>query len=136
MRNMSFQLTVRQFRARTKTVTRRFGWWGLQPGDVVMGCEKCQGIKKGEQIKKLGPIRIVNTRVELLQEITPQDVILEGFPGMTPAQFVEMFCRHMDHEPGRVVNRIEFAHLCLECDGAALPGGGYYCAACLDAAIE
>ena len=34
-RNMSFSMTTGPFRARTKTVTRRFGWWFLKPGDVV-----------------------------------------------------------------------------------------------------
>ena len=46
-RNMSFALTTEQFKARTKTVTRRFGWWFLKPGDVVRGVEKAMGLKPG-----------------------------------------------------------------------------------------
>ena len=42
-------LTKEQILARTKTVTRRLGWWFLKPGDVVWACEKCMGLKKGEK---------------------------------------------------------------------------------------
>jgi len=40
MRNMSFSMTTPQFKTRTKTVTRRLGWWFIQPGDLVYGVEK------------------------------------------------------------------------------------------------
>jgi len=53
-RNMSFAMTTEQFIARTKTVTRRFGWWFLREGDIVCGVEKAMGLKRGEQIKRLG----------------------------------------------------------------------------------
>ena len=56
-RNMSFALTTEQFLNRTKTVTRRKGWRFLKPGDVVMGCKKCMGLKPGEQLERLGLIR-------------------------------------------------------------------------------
>ena len=45
MRNISFMLTTQQFRNRTKTVTRRMGWWNLKPGDILMGVEKRQDSK-------------------------------------------------------------------------------------------
>lgn len=35
MRNMSFALTTKQIINRTKTITRRFGWWFLRPGDKI-----------------------------------------------------------------------------------------------------
>ena len=63
-RNISFALTTDQFRARTKTVTRRLGWETLKAGDILMGCERCQGLKKGEKIKQLGPIRVVGVSRE------------------------------------------------------------------------
>ena len=66
-RHMSFSMTTAQFRARTKTVTRRFGWWFLKPGDLVMGVEKSQGLKKGEKVVRLGLIRIVSVRTEPLK---------------------------------------------------------------------
>ena len=41
---MSFSLTTPQFRAQTKTVTRRKGWVFLNPGDHVLGIEKGMGL--------------------------------------------------------------------------------------------
>ena len=110
-RNMSFALTTEQFKARTKTVTRRFGWWFLKPGDVVRGVEKSMGLKPGEKIKPLGEIRIVSTRPEPLVAITREDVVLEGFPDWTPEQFVAMLVDHYGVAPNAHVNRIEFEYI-------------------------
>lgn len=110
-RNMSFALTTEQFKARTKTVTRRFGWWFLKPGDVVRGVEKAMGLKPGEKIKPLGMIRIVATRQEPLNAITMDDVTREGFPGWTPEQFVKMLQEHYDCEPDATVNRIQYEYV-------------------------
>lgn len=79
---MSFSLTTAQFKTRTKTVTRRLGWSFLKPGDLVMGCEKCMGLKKGEKVRRLGVIQITGVRRELLCHIHQTDVVKEGFPGM------------------------------------------------------
>lgn len=110
-RNISFMLTQEQFKNQTKTVTRRLGWEFLKPSDILNGCEKCQGLKKGEKINKLGQIRIVSTRLEFLNEITQDDCAKEGFSGLTPAEFVAMFCRHMKCKPKSIVNRIEFEYI-------------------------
>lgn len=110
-RNMSFMLTTQQVRDRTKTVTRRLGWWFLKPGDIVMACEKCRGLKRGEHVKRIAPIRIVNSRPSILRDIRPADVRREGFPEMTPYLFVAMFCREMGCTPGQTVNRIEFEYV-------------------------
>ncbi len=110
-RNMSFAMTIDQFRNRSKKVTRRFGWWFLKPGDVVQGVERAMGLKKGEKINRLGLIEIVSTRAEPLNTITPQDVVLEGFPGWTPEDFVQMLTAHYKIAPDVVVNRIEFRYL-------------------------
>jgi hypothetical protein len=111
MRHMSFALTTPQFIARTKTVTRRLGWESLMPGDVVMGVEKGQGLKKGEKVRRLGAIRIKDVRGEQLDAITQDDVIKEGFPEMTPNEFVDMFCRANRVWPRIVVTRIEFEYV-------------------------
>lgn len=111
MRNMSFALTERQVRDGTKTVTRRLGWWFLRPGDVVMACVKCQGLRKGEKVERIRPIRIVSTRPEELWDITPEEVVREGFPDFTVKDFLEMFCRanpRLTYDP---VNRIEFEYV-------------------------
>ena len=110
-RNMSFALTTPQFRDRTKTVTRRLGWGFLKTGDVVMGVEKGQGLKKGEKVKRLGLIRIVLVGHEVLRRIPPWDVPLEGFPDMLAADFITMFCEDHQCRADAEVNRIEFVYL-------------------------
>lgn len=111
--NISFFLTTRQFRAREKTVTRRLGWRDLQPGTVLMGVYKGQGLRKGEKVEKLGPIRVVDICRERLDNIVnrPSDCAKEGFPELTPWQFVEMFCREMGCTPRTIITRIEFEYL-------------------------
>lgn len=113
MRNMSFSLTTQQYEARTKTVTRRVGWGFLKPGDVVMGIVKGMGLKKGEKVQKLHPFRVKSNTPEPLSAIRdyPNDCELEGFPEMTPDEFVEMFTKHNRVTEDRVISRIEFEHL-------------------------
>ena len=111
MRNMSFMLTTQQIKDESKDLTRRLGWWSLKPGDIVMACVKCQGLKKGEKIQKIKPIRIVSTRAENLNRITPKDVKREGFPSFTVPDFIMMFCREMKCKHWDMVNRIEFEYV-------------------------
>lgn len=116
MRHISFALTTEQFRARTKTVTRRLGWMNLKSGAYLMAVEKAQGLKKGEKVTKLGPIHVIHVRREKLCELTDSpyygalEVLAEGFPGMTPADFVAMFCRHNKCTPETYVTRILFVY--------------------------
>jgi hypothetical protein len=121
MRLMSFRLTVEQMRARTKTVTRRFGWWGLKAGDLVQPVLKAQGIPKGGHVEKIGePIRVLSTRVERLDAIAADECRREGFPELTPAEFVVMLCVHTGCCSADLVNRIEFEF--TACDGCPLKG--------------
>jgi hypothetical protein len=55
--NMSFSLTTQQARDKTKDVTRRLGWWFLEPGDIVQQVEKARGLKKGGNDQADPPIR-------------------------------------------------------------------------------
>jgi hypothetical protein len=110
-RNMSFSLTTEQIRNRTKTVTRRRGWKFLKPGDLLNACVKCMGLKPGEQVEKLAVVRVVMVTQEELQVCTDSDAAREGFPKMTGAEFVEMFCRHMGGKPSQIVRRIEFEYV-------------------------
>lgn len=118
MRNMSFLLTTAQIIARTKWVTRRLGWGFLVPGEVVQGCEKCQGLGKGGKLNKLTKITVISTRWEPLDrmitepEYGGQEVTAEGFPEMSPAEFVEFFCKsHRGCRPTTHVNRIHFGYV-------------------------
>lgn len=111
-RNMSFMLTTQQVLAQTKDVTRRVGWWNLKPGDHLNAVEKGMGLKRGQKVVKLCRIEVVSIRHEQLDAITPADVVREGFPEMTPLQFIEMFCEtHQGCTPATIVNRIEYKYL-------------------------
>lgn len=117
-RNISFSLTKEQFRNRTKTVSRRLGWWNLKPGEILRGVEKAQGLKKGEHIVPMGLIRVIDTRREPLMRLVREpaygavEVVKEGFPDMTPAQFVTFFSTaHGGLWPEVQVNRIEFEYV-------------------------
>ncbi|MCH8999630.1 MAG: ASCH domain-containing protein [Proteobacteria bacterium] len=110
-RNMSFSMTTGPFRARTKTVTRRFGWWFLKPGDVVCGVVQSRGLKKGERVVRLGLIRIVSTRAEPLNAITAAELVLEGLPDTSPRAFVDRLCARCRVPPHEPANRIEFEYL-------------------------
>lgn len=109
--NISFMLTTRQVRNKTKTVTRRLGWKKLKPGQILNACEKCQGIKAGERIVVICQIRVVSTRWEPLSAITQEDVALEGFPEMSPVDFIRFFADANKCSADELVNRIEFEYL-------------------------
>lgn len=110
-RNISFAMTTAQVQDRTKDVTRRFGWWGLKPGDRLCGVKKAMGLRKGEKIERLCQIEVVSVRLEPLSAITPDDVRREGFPGWTPEMFVKMLVDHYRIDPGKECNRIEFRYV-------------------------
>lgn len=109
---MSVSLTTPQVRARTKTVTRRMGWLKLKPGTTLTLCEKVMGRKKGDALVRIVDVEVVSVRREPLWDITEDDVAREGFPDMTPADFVEFFCdSHKGCMPDSVVTRIEWRYL-------------------------
>jgi hypothetical protein len=130
MRNISFSLTEEQFLDGSKDVTRRLGWLFLKPGDPLMGCEKCQGIKPGESIVRLGEIYVLGVSRERLDRMITEpeygaaEVIREGLPNLAPAEFVAMFCKHMACKPNHIITRIVFHHApsqTLDLMHAALP---------------
>lgn len=114
-RNMSFAMTQRQIIDRWKTVTRRDGWLFVRPGDLLRPVDRVMGFRKGERPQPLLPerwlIEVVAVRREPLEAITPDDVSREGFPGMTPAEFVTLYRRHGDKSKDRKVARIEFNYV-------------------------
>ena len=130
LRNISFALTVDQFLDGSKDVTRRLGWEFLKPGDKLMACEKCQGIKKGGLVR-LGVIEVIHVRRESLKALYEtnygcREAMREGFPQMTGYDFVHMFCEHMQCESSTEVTRIEFKNLGSE----EAIDGGRYCRKC------
>lgn len=120
MRNISFSMTAPQFIAGTKDVTRRMGWLFVKPGDELCAIEKGQGLKKGEKIKRLGTIRVVDVRRERLSAIESyscygiEEVAREGFPDLTAIEFISFFCDgHKGCKSESIVTRIEFVKVAL-----------------------
>jgi hypothetical protein len=117
MRNMSFAITTAQILEQSKDVTRRLGWEFLKVGDVLQPVKKCMGLRPGERIEKLGsPIRVVDLRRERLDRMAAisygfEECRREGFPEMSPAEFMTMFCAtHKGCTPETVITRIEFSY--------------------------
>lgn len=110
-RNMSFMHTTTQVYGRTKTETCRLGWSSLKVGDVLNACVKCQGLGKGKKVEVICQIRIVSNKREPLNVLKQENVNREGFPEMTPAQFVAFFCKHMRCQPDQIVSRIRFEYV-------------------------
>ncbi len=116
---MSFMLTTEQIKNRSKTVTRRLGWRFLNPGDILNACEKCQGLKKGEKIKRICQIKVVSNRSQSLDLLlndafynyAVEEMVKEGFQSISPSWFVEMFSRHNKCQPYEIINRIEFEYV-------------------------
>jgi hypothetical protein len=136
MRNISFTATKPQFRAHQKHVTRRGNkngptWKNLKPGDVLMGCEQCQGLGKGGKVCRMGAIIILDATPEPINDIIRRPVreipivianqyqdyvfqaetTLEGFPELTPVQFVDMLCEMNDCDPETEITRILFDYI-------------------------
>lgn len=123
MKNMAFSMTIPQVRAGTKTVTRRIGWEDLKPGDQFCAVEKGMGLKPGEKVVRLAILRCVSNRKERLNRMTTDraygiaECVREGFPLMTPEQFVIFFCLGHKLKDGKrctsesEVSRISFEYV-------------------------
>lgn len=118
MRNISFSLTTTQVRNQTKTVTRRLGWKDLKPGTLLQPVVKGMGLGKGGKVEKInGPIRVVSVRREPLARLlklsrySVRDVVAEGFPHLSEAEFVDMFCEHNNCSEDAEITRIEFEYV-------------------------
>lgn len=118
MKNISFALTTAQVRARTKTVTRRLGWRTLKVGDRLQACEKCMGRKPGEPLVRLVVIEVEQVWREQLRRLViaadwgRRECSREGFPEMTPEEFVAFFCEsHKKCTPETEITRIQFRYL-------------------------
>ena len=112
--NISFSLTAGQIKARQKTVTRRFGWWNLQPGTVLTGIGE---VGNGDKAEKICLIRIVSVRPEPLRFMLEdrlygqRECELEGFPDMSPEEYVSMRLKKHGVITDKICNRIYFEYL-------------------------
>jgi len=110
-RHMSFSKTIKQIYEKTKTETMRMSWDKLVPGDIVIAVEKAQGLKRGEKVVKITPIRIKYKIETIVMDVSPENCIKEGFPEFTPLQFIEMFCNLNKCKPFDLVNRFAFEYI-------------------------
>lgn len=108
---MSFSLTERQILDGSKDVTRRLNWLKLKPGDHLKACRKCMGRRNGEPLVKLREIIVHSVTREHLATISKREVEREGFPEMTPFEFVRFFCKtHPGCTPETIITRIAFRY--------------------------
>jgi hypothetical protein len=114
---MSFSLTVEQMKRHEKSCTRRYGWDDIKVGELLQAVEQCQGLKKGEHVKKLAVIRVTAERWEPLTQMVEfpeygkEEVIFEGFPLMSPSEFVMMVAKANHKQPYQMVHRIQFEYV-------------------------
>lgn len=121
MRNAAFSYTKRQMEDGSKDVTRRVkSTWRVGERRAVI--EKGMGLKKGERVTPLRDdvtgkpivIECVSIKREVLWKLLhdpdygAREVRREGFPDLTPLEFVEFFCRKAKCNRRKVVYRIEF----------------------------
>ena len=102
-RRMSCSITVDAVRDRSKAVTRRHvdTWRSLKAGDRLTLIEKGMGLAKGERQVVLAEVEVIGVRIEQLALLTlfeDQDygyaeVVAEGFPGMSPQDFVRLWLK-------------------------------------------
>lgn len=121
MRLMSFAMTADAFLSGRKTVTRRLGWRHLRAGERLVGVEKAQGLKKGEQVRRLGVLEVVSVRREPLRAIRDEvdGTALEGLPELDTDAFVALFTKAMRCGEDAEVARIGFRRVavCARCGG-------------------
>lgn len=105
MMRMTFKHTRVQILAGTKTVTRRHGWVHLEPGTLLLAVAAA----RRPNAEVLRVIEVVSVRSERLEDVTPEDVVAEGWPAGTPVEdFVTEFLRAIGGERGDKVRRVEF----------------------------
>lgn len=110
-RLMSVAFTEQAVRDRIKTVTRRKGWTFLKPGDRLTLCRKVMG-RQGAPLVRVAEVEVVAVSREPLSAVTAEEVAREGFPGMTPEDFIRRFFTEAQGIPADAdVTRIEWRYL-------------------------
>lgn len=110
-------LTTVQVRNKSKIVTRRLGWKNVKPGERLQAVVKCQGLKPGEKVQKLCVIEVISVKREPLIRMIQwkrygfSETKNEGFPNLSPKEFVAMFCHEMKCDRGEIITRIEFKYV-------------------------
>ncbi|MBF6302291.1 hypothetical protein IU459_32830 [Nocardia amamiensis] len=70
------------------------------------------GRKAGEPLVRIAQVEITAISREPLAAISQADLVAEGFPDMTPEEFVTFFCAtHRGCRPDSLVTRIQWRYL-------------------------
>jgi hypothetical protein len=95
-------MSIDAVKDRTKTVTRRHvgTWKDLKPGDRLTLIEKGMGLPKGTKQVALTEVEITDVRVETLRHIDLNECRREGFPDMSPLDFMIMWARSHGYTNG------------------------------------
>lgn len=136
-RRMSVAMTQQHVIGRTKTVTRRKGWWLdkhgrhlVKPGDHLILVDRVMGFKKGERATVLAEVEVVSVRRESLRVLADwcgddeyreqcAEIRREGFDParIGPAAFVyRYFVKAQGMSFDDDVTRIEWRYLDDEAD--------------------
>ena len=136
-RRMSVAMTQQHVIDRTKTVTRRKGWWLdkhgrhlVKPGDHLILVDRVMGFKKGERATVLAEVEVVSVRRESLRVLADwcgddeyreqcAEIRREGFDParIGPAAFVyRYFVKAQGMSFDDDVTRIEWRYLDDEAD--------------------
>lgn len=97
---MSVALTTQAVRDRAKTQSRRDGWLRLMAGDQLALCPKYRGVRR-EDRELITIVDVLSVRREPLSAITAGDVLAEGFPDFSPAEFVAFFLSNSPRRAAR-----------------------------------
>lgn len=121
---MSVAFTEAQVRARTKTVTRRAGWWTdrrgrrlVIPGDTLTLVRKAMGRKPGEPLVRICDVEVLTVRREPLHFVQyAGELTAEGFPDLEDhpnggTLFMDRYFVPQGISPSDVVTRIAWRYL-------------------------
>lgn len=115
MRLMSVALTEQAVVERRKTVTRRLGWTFLQPGDRLQLVRKSMGRRRAdgtvEPLVRLAVVEVASVTRIPLTLMSKCDTRREGFPALSPDEFVVFFTKAMRCRPETIVTRIAWRYL-------------------------
>lgn len=107
---MSFRRTQRQLWAGEKDVTRRLGWWELARPGLEFKAVSRTPRNPGLNYLEMGVYRVLSNGPSRLGDVDRLECVREGFPDLSPTEFVDLFCHgRPDHD--LVVNRIEYEPL-------------------------
>ena len=112
----------RFFLPNTDVTRRRIPKRPRAPGQHVTAVEKMQGLKKGEHQVVWAELKFVSIEHEPLGDIISRpyrnsqvsEVTREGFPELTPEEFVEMVIRQYGRKKMNVdtmIERIQYVHV-------------------------